>query len=98
MILINGEFSFLIKKKSYNVDEEITKEYDGFYIAGLNENDYLYFFNTTEITSAYQSMPKATTIGGKFDEIYYYNSKDNIIYLNELNFLKLILTTILLCA
>ena len=77
---------FFDKEKSYNVDEEITKEYDGFYIAGLNENDYLYFFNSIKITSAYQSMPKATTIGGKFDEIYYYNSKDNIIYLNELNF------------
>ena len=52
----------------------------------MNENDYLNFFNTVEVTSAYQSTTKTTNIGVKFDEIYYYSSKDNIIYLNELNF------------
>ena len=77
---------FFDKDKSYNIDEEIQKEYDGFYIAGITEYDYINFFKTKEVTSVYQSMPKSTSIGGKFDEIYYYSSKDNIIYLNELNF------------
>ena len=77
---------FFDKEKSYNIDEEIQKEYDGFFIAGLTEDDYLTFFKTKEVTNVYQLMPKTNNIGGKFSEIYYYYSKDNIIYLNELNF------------
>ena len=76
---------FFDKEKSYNIDEEIQKEYDGFYLSGITENDYMNFFNTKKVTSVYQSVKKPTSIGGKLDEIYYY-SKDNIIHLSELNF------------
>jgi hypothetical protein len=76
---------FFDKEKSYNIDEEIQKEYNGFYLAGFAENDYLNFFKMKEVTSVYQLMQKTNSIGGKLDQIYYY-LKDDIIYLNELNF------------
>ena len=76
---------FFDKEKSYNIDEEIQKEYDGFSIVGLTEDDYLNFFKTKNITSVYQLMLKTNGIGGKFDEIYFY-SNNTIIYQNELNF------------
>ena len=77
---------FFDKEKSYNIDEEIQKEYDGFYIVGLTKNDYLNFFRTNDITSVYQSMTKSSNIGGKFDKIYYIYSKEEIVCHNELNF------------
>ena len=77
---------FFDKEKSYNIDEEIQEKYDGFYIIGLTDNDYLNLFKTKEVLSVYQLISKTSSIGGQLDEIYFYSSKDTIIYLNELEF------------
>ena len=43
---------FFDKEKSYNINEKIQNKYEGFYIAGITEKDYLNIFKTTDITSA----------------------------------------------
>ena len=77
---------FFDKEKSYNIDEKIQKEYDGFFIAGLNENDYMNIFKTNDISNVYQLMIKTKNIGGKFDKIYFMNSEEEVICQKELNF------------
>ena len=77
---------FFDKEKSYNINEEIQKNYDGFYIVGLKEDNYLNLFKTNDISNAYILMTRAKNIGGKFDKIYFNNSKEEINCDNELNF------------
>ena len=77
---------FFDKEKSYNINEEIQKNYDGFYIVGLKEDNYLNLFKTNDISNAYILMTRAKNIGGKFDKIYFNNLKEQIICDNELNF------------
>ena len=76
---------FFDKEKSYNIDEEIQKEYDGCCILGINDDDYLNIFRTNNINRVYQLISKAAGIEGKFDEVYFY-SKEQIINLSELKF------------
>ena len=42
---------FFDKDKSYNVDYNIQKQYDGFYIIGITKDDYFNIFKTTNILS-----------------------------------------------
>ena len=77
---------FFDKEKSYNIDEDIQKKYDGFYIVGLKEVDYLSIFNTNDISNSYILMTKTKNIGGKFDKIYFIHSKEEINCQSELNF------------
>ena len=42
---------FFDKENSYNVDDNIQKQYNGFYIAGINSQDYLDIFKTTNINN-----------------------------------------------
>ena len=43
---------FFDKDKSYNINDEILNKYEGFYIAGITEKDYLNIFKTKDIISA----------------------------------------------
>ena len=76
-----GNF-FFGENKNYNIDKEIQNNYDGFYIAGLTESDYLNIFKTNTIYNTYFQNPIYTAIGGKFDKIYF-NYLDNIINCSE---------------
>ena len=60
---------FFGENKNYNIDKEIQNNYDGFYIAGLTESDYLNIFKTNTIYNTYFQNPIYTSIGGKFDKI-----------------------------
>ena len=62
---------FFEGNKSYNIDKEIQNNYDGFYIVGLTENDYLNIFNTNITYNTYIGNPIYSMIGGKFDKIYF---------------------------
>ena len=62
---------FFEGNKSYNIDKEIQNNYDGFYIVGLTENDYLNIFNTKITYNTYIGNPIYSMIGGKFDKIYF---------------------------
>ena len=73
---------FFDENKNYNIDKEIQNNYDGFYIAGLTESDYLNIFKTNIIYNTYFQNPIYTAIGGKFDKIYF-NYLDNIINCSE---------------
>ena len=69
---------FFDKEKSYNISEDIQKNYNGFLIAGLKEENYLNIFNTNNISNAYIDMFKTKYIGGKFDKIYFIHSEQEI--------------------
>ena len=77
---------FFDKEKSYNINEEIQKKFDGFFIAGIKTDHYLKIFNINDISNAYISMLKTKYIGGKFDKIYFIHSKEEINCQKELNF------------
>ena len=42
---------FFDKDKSYNINNEIQNKYEGFYIVGITDKDYLNIFKTTDIIS-----------------------------------------------
>lgn len=69
---------FFDKEQSYNISKEIQNNYDGFFIAGLTENDYATIFNTDKIYNTYIEMKLYTMIGGKFDKIYFNYLNDSI--------------------
>ena len=69
---------FFDKEQSYNINKEIQNNYDGFYIAGLTENDYINIFNTDKIYNTYMEMKLYTMIGGNFDKIYFNYLNDSI--------------------
>ena len=77
---------FFDKEQSYNINREIQDKYEGFYIVGLTEKDYLDIFNIDYISNTYQEMPLFTMLGGKFDKIYFkylkktINCSDNIYF------------------
>ena len=73
---------FFDENKNYNIDKEIQNNYDGFYIAGLTETDYLNIFNDDIIYNTYIENPTYTSIGGKFDKIYF-KYLNNIINCSE---------------
>ena len=73
---------FFDKKQSYNINKEIQNKYDGFYIVGLTENDYINIFNTDNIYNTYLEMPSYSTLGGKFDSIYFKHLNETIICSN----------------
>ena len=77
---------FFDKEKSYNINEEIQKKFDGFFIAGIKTDHYLKIFNTNDISNAYISMIKTKCIGGQFDKIYFIHSNEEINCQKELNF------------
>ena len=65
---------FFDKEKSYNIDYAIQDKYDGFYIAGISEDNYLNIFKTTNVTSTHS--PKTNNFIS-FDKIYFYDSPKN---------------------
>ena len=65
---------FFDKEKSYNIDYNIQNEYDGFYIAGISEDDYLNIFKTTNITKTYSSK---TNNFISVNKIFFYDSPKN---------------------
>ena len=65
---------FFDKEKSYNIDYDIQNKYDGFYIAGISEDDYINIFKTTNITSTYSSK---TNNFISFNKIFFYDSPKN---------------------
>ena len=73
---------FFDENKNYNIDKEIQNNYDGVFIAGLTENDYLNIFNTNIIYNTYIENPTYVMIGGKFDKIYF-KYLNNIINCSE---------------
>ena len=77
---------FFDKEKSYNINEDIQKNYDGFYIVGIKEEHYLSLFNTNDISNVYILTTRTKSIGGKFDNIYFIHSKEKINCHDELNF------------
>ena len=66
------------KELSYYVDKDMQNKYDGFYIAGLTDDDYLNIFNMNYISNTYIEMPLFTMLGGKFDQIYFKYKKEKI--------------------
>ena len=62
---------FFDKEKSYNIDYNIQNKYDGFYIAGITDNDYSNIFNTNNITNDYS---KKTNNYITFDKIFFYEN------------------------
>ena len=60
---------FFDKEKSYNIDYNIQNKYDGFYIAGITDDDYLNIFKTTNITNDFS---KKTNNYITFDKIFFY--------------------------
>jgi len=73
---------FFGENKNYNIDKEIQNNYDGFYVAGLTENDYKNIFNNNIVYNTYIENPIYTMIGGKFDKIYF-KYLNNIINCSE---------------
>ena len=74
---------FFNENKNYNINKEIQNNYNGFYIAGLTENDYLNIFNNNIIYNTYIENPIYIKIGGKFDKIYF-KYLNNIINCSEI--------------
>ena len=70
---------FFDKEQSYNINKEIQNKYDGCFIVGINENDYLNIFNTNIISNTYQELPLFTMLGGKFNTIYFRYLKNKIV-------------------
>jgi len=62
---------FFDKENSYNIDIDIQKRYDGFYIAGITDNDYSNIFKFTNITNIYS---KKTNNYINFDKIFFYDN------------------------
>ena len=80
---------FFDKDNSYNIDDDIKNKYDGFYIVGITNNDYLNIFKTENIISSYAS--KTNDFSNYFqyniDLIFFYeqsNNNRNIISNNTL--------------
>ena len=69
---------FFDKELSYNIKKEIQNNYEGFFIAGLTESDYVDIFNTDLIYNTYTELPIYTMLGGKFDKIYFKYSGNKI--------------------
>ena len=65
---------FFDKEKSYNIDYAIQNKYDGLYIAGISQDDYLNLFKTTNITSVYSSK---TNNFISLNKIFFYDSPKN---------------------
>ena len=70
---------FFDKEQSYNINKEIQNKYEGFFIAGLEENDYINIFNTNNIYNTNEEMSIFTMLGGKFNEIYFKYMNNKII-------------------
>lgn len=65
---------FFDKEKSYNINNDIYNKYDGFYIAGITEDDYLNIFKTSNIIGIHS--PKTNNYI-TIDKIYFYDSPMN---------------------
>ena len=74
---------FFNENKNYNINKEIQNNYNGFYIVGITENDYLNIFNNNIIYNTYIENPIYIKIGGKFDKIYF-KYLNNIINCSEI--------------
>ena len=62
------------KENSYNIIESIRNKYDGFYIIGINEVDYLDIFKTTNIKTAYfTESNNYDFFGFYFDKAFFYD-------------------------
>lgn len=75
---------FFDKENSYNIDYDIQKQYDGFYIGGIPLDNYSEIFRAVNITNIYS---KKTNNYIEFDKIYFYenNSKKKNEYLVSKN-------------
>ena len=62
---------FFDKVNSYNIDYNIQSNYDGFYIVGINEEDYFNIFKTTNIISV------NSIENNIFFKVYFYESPKN---------------------
>ena len=65
---------FFDKEKSYKIDYSIQNKYDGFYIAGISEDDYINIFKSANITSTYSSK---TNNFISLNKIFFYDSPKN---------------------
>ena len=65
---------FFDKEKSYNIDNNIQKEYDGLYIAGISEDDYSKIFKAINVTKIYSDK---TNNNINYNKIFYFDSPKN---------------------
>ena len=65
---------FFDKEKSYKIDYSIQNKYDGFYIAGISEDDYINIFKSANITITYSSK---TNNFISLNKIFFYDSPKN---------------------
>ena len=64
------------KEKSYNVSENIQKEYVGILIVGITENDYLNIFNTSRIINDYGIETDENYVGINYQKIFFYKNNE----------------------